>query len=102
MPTDSYTENNQVCIHLGEQNYSLLCDGVCFDDESGAFLQIVLQTIGHFRIDADVSVLCHNPAHCGTHKSIFRDCKGVQVWRKKIKNKDVLKRIHVESISLRS
>lgn len=66
-------------IHLGQQNYSLLCHWVCFDDESGAFLQIVLQTIGHSGIDANVAILCHNPAHCATHGSVFRHREGVQV-----------------------
>lgn len=65
--------------YLGKQNYSLLCHRVCFDDESGAFLKIILQTIGHLGIDPNVSVLSHNPAHSGAHSSIFRDCKGVQV-----------------------
>lgn len=80
-----HRDTHCICIYLGKQNHSLLRHWVCFDDKSAAFLQVILQTVGHSGIDANVSILCHNPAHCGAHGCIFRDGKGVQVWRKKKK-----------------
>lgn len=68
------------CVYLCQQKLSLLSHWVCFDDESGALFQVVLQTVCHSCIDANVSIVCYDSAHCAANGCIFRDIKGVKLW----------------------